>query len=234
MTEGKGASKERGGVNQKSVFEIGYGAGEIFNLYRELGMRAEGFDFSETAYQYASRHYQGDGVVLHKDMPKPEQRFDYVVACEVLEHIRDDAGAINEWKAYLKNTGKMIVSVPAHKKRWGESDIYAGHFRRYEKKELVHTFKKAGMRVEKAYNYDFPACFLLDFMRDKSSKKKLLEKKLSREGYTKNSGVERDFHPAVVALSHPALWIPVAKLGELFYKMDLGSGYILMASYGQQ
>lgn len=223
--------KAGGGVKQKTVFEIGYGAGEIFNLYRSLGMQAEGFDFSKAAYQYASCHYQREGVVLHQNMPKPQKKFDYVIACEVLEHIRDDVGAVREWKSYLKSTGKMIVSVPAHKKRWGESDVYAGHFRRYERRELVHTLKKAGMRVEKIYNYNFPVCFLLDFLRDRNSKKKLSEKKLNREGFTKNSGIDRDFHPIVLALSHPALWMPVIKLEELFYRTDLGSAYILIASF---
>ncbi len=221
---------EGGGKNQKTVFEIGYGAGEIFNLYRELGIQAEGFDFSEVAYRYASSHYQGKGVVLHQHMPAAGKKFDYVVACEVLEHIKDDVSALKEWKAYLKNSGKMVVSVPAHKKRWGESDIYAGHFRRYERNELVCKLKKAGMRVERIYTYDFPACFLLDLLRDVSRKKRLSEKKMSQEGYTKNSGVERDFNPFVLALSHPALWLPFIKIGELFYKTDFGSSYIIMAS----
>lgn len=230
MWKTRKVSKKGGGGNPRSVFEIGYGAGEIFNLYRKLGLRVEGFDFSEAAYQYAACHYQDDGVVLHKAMPKPEKRFDYVVACEVLEHIKDDGSALKDWKEYLKDTGKMVISVPAHKKRWGESDIYAGHFRRYERQELISKFKRAGMQVEKIYTYDFPVCFLLDMMRDLSRKKQLSKKKMSREGYTKNSGVERDFHPFVLALSHPLLWFPMIKLGELFYKTDLGSAYILIAS----
>ena len=96
----------------------------------------------------------------------------------------------------------MIVSVPAHKKRWGENDTYSGHYRRYERHELVRKFAKAGLRVEKIYTYDFPACFLLDFLRDASGKRKLRKQRLSREDFTKKSGVEREFHPLWLALSH--------------------------------
>lgn len=231
LQDDMGSLKERSKGCPRSIYEIGYGAGEIFNLYRKLGLRVEGFDFSETAYRYAASHYRGKGVALHQKPPKPEKQFDYVAACEVLEHIKDDVGALREWKAYLKDSGKMIVSVPAHKRRWGENDIYSGHFRRYERRELVRKFAKAGLRVEAVYTYDFPACVLLDFMRDASRKKKLCGQQLSREDFTKKSGVERDFHPLVLALSHPVLWLAAVKLGELFYKTDFGSAYILMASH---
>ncbi len=86
------------------------------------------------------------------------------------------------------------------------------------------------MQVEQIYTYDFPACFLLDFLRDASGKRKLRKQRLSREDYTKKSGVERDFHPLWLALSHPVLWLPVVKLAELFYKTDFGSAYILIAA----
>ena len=29
----------------KKIYEIGYGAGEIFRLYREMGLRVHGYDF---------------------------------------------------------------------------------------------------------------------------------------------------------------------------------------------
>ena len=67
-------------------------------MYKKLGLRAEGFDFSETAYQYASSHYQTAGMVLHQKPPKPCQQFDYVAACEVLEHCRDDVRMLRHWK----------------------------------------------------------------------------------------------------------------------------------------
>ena len=213
-------------------FEIGYGAGEVFSLYRKLGLHVEGYDPSEEAYVYAGKNYGDSGVVLLRELPEEGRKYDYVVACEVLEHIEDDVKELKKWKKYLKNTGKMIVSVPAHQKRWGENDVYSGHYRRYEKKELMEKFLAAGMRIEKIYTYDFPACLLLDGMRDRSRGRKINRENLkkSREEFTKSSGIERDFGVVARVLSHPALWYPVVKLEELFYRTDLGSAYILMAS----
>lgn len=150
-----------------------------------------------------------------------------MVACEVLEHIEDDMMALKEWKSYLKRDGKLIISVPAHWKRWGSSDEYVGHYRRYEKNEIKEKIKNVGMKIEKIYTYDFPACLLLDGMRNHSLKSN--EKQVKEEA-SKSSGVERDFNSVVLKLSSPIIWKPVMKFGELFYKSDFGSGYVLIAS----
>ncbi len=224
--------KQSGGGTNKRILEIGYGAGEIFNLYRELGFQVEGYDFSKIAYNYATKHYADRNILLHKTKPKAVHQFDYVVACEVLEHIQNDVETLKEWKKYLKDTGKMIISIPAHQNRWGDGDVYAGHVRRYERMELKKKFRMAGMKVEQVYTYDFPMGLVLEYVRNKSLKKKLKrgDARSTQEKLTKKSGVERDFHPVVFALSHPALWVIIIKMQEAFYRTDLGSGYILMAS----
>lgn len=211
----------------KKLLEIGYGAGEIFHLYNKLGLCVEGYDFSEIAYEYARKHYADSGVVLLKNKSDIGGGYDYVIACEVLEHIEDDMSALKEWKSYLKNNGKLIVSVPAHWKRWGSSDEYVGHYRRYEKNEIKEKIKNIGMKIEKIYTYDFPASLLLDGMRNHTLKNNM---KQSKEEASKSSGVERDFNAAILKLSSPIIWKPMIKLGELFYQTDLGSGYILIAS----
>ncbi len=214
---------------EKKLLEIGYGSGDIFDLYNKLNLHVEGYDFSEAAYEYAQTHLTNNEVVLLKNKSDIGEEYDYVVACEVLEHIADDMAALKEWKSYLNDTGKMIISVPAHWKRWGSSDEYVGHYRRYEKRELIEKFKNIGMRVEKIYTYDFPACLFLDGMRDNSRKKKLNIKK-SKEELSKNSGIERNFSALVLKLSNPILWKPIIVFEELFYKTDLGSAYILLIS----
>lgn len=215
----------------KRLLEIGYGAGEIFSTYQKMGIRVEGYDFSELAYEYARENYKDDDVRLYKEEPEHDGQYDYVVACEVLEHIEDDVAALKEWKTYLSNTGKLIISVPAHQRRWGANDVYSGHYRRYERKELEEKFKKAGMVIEKIYTYDFPMCLFLDKMRDYSRGKKISKEHLekSKEEFTKSSGVERNFSPVSLALSMPALWFPIIKFEELFYRFDWGSAYILIA-----
>lgn len=218
----------------KKLLEIGYGAGEIFNLYEKLGVSADGYDYSETAYEYAREHYKSAHVIREKEQIE-KGRYDYVVACEVLEHAEDDVGQLKEWCEYIKKNesggGKMIISVPAHQSRWDDNDTYAGHFRRYEREELREKLDAAGLQLKKIYTYDFPSCLVLDNLRGISRKKKIERDNLSldKEQRTKYSGVQRDYNPLVLALSHPAIQVPISKFEQLFYKTDWGSAYILIA-----
>jgi 2-polyprenyl-3-methyl-5-hydroxy-6-metoxy-1,4-benzoquinol methylase len=59
--------------------------------------------------------------------------FDYLFAFEVLEHIADDLSALREWTGFLKPGGRLLVSVPAHARKYGKADEIVGHVRRYER-----------------------------------------------------------------------------------------------------
>lgn len=223
----------RNNCEGKNLLEIGYGAGEIFSLYKDFSMRVTGYDFSEIAYQYAMQHYIWDEIELVKYKHDIKTKsYDFVVACEVLEHIEKDVEALKEWVSFLKPEGKLIISVPAHQKRWGASDIYVGHYKRYERAELMEKISEVGYRIETIYTYDFPSCLILDKLRDISCAKKLKRdrKDKDKEEHTKESGVKREFNPLVRKLSHGLLWTPVIKFQQLFYNTDLGSAYILIAS----
>ena len=45
--------------------------------------------------------------------------FDLVMAFEVLEHIEDERGALASWVARVRPGGHLLLSVPAHHRRWG-------------------------------------------------------------------------------------------------------------------
>lgn len=68
--------------------------------------------------------------------------FDICVADSVLEHIPRDVGAVEEAWRVLKEGGYFIVHVPAHKFLWSPADIKAGHYRRYDRKEIRLLFER--------------------------------------------------------------------------------------------
>ena len=65
-----------------------------------------------------------------------QQRFDTVVAVNVLEHIRDDLGALLEIERLLVPGGVLALLVPAHLWLYGAYDRVDGHFRRYGRRHL--------------------------------------------------------------------------------------------------
>ena len=61
---------------------------------------------------------------------------DIVLAMDVLEHIQDDYSTLKEWKNTLKPNGLLLITVPAFQHLWSSHDIFLGHHRRYNKKDI--------------------------------------------------------------------------------------------------
>lgn len=95
------------------------------------------------ARSHLSDHGLAIRVVERLDELKQES-FDHLFAFEVLEHIENDADALAEWTRYLQAEGKLLVSVPAHQRKYGKSDELVGHVRRYEKSQLHSLLEGAG------------------------------------------------------------------------------------------
>lgn len=73
-----------------------------------------------------------------------------VISCmEVLEHLPDDALALEHVSRALSPGGRLFVSVPAWQSLWGPQDVAAGHVRRYEPGVLRQRMASAGLSVKR-------------------------------------------------------------------------------------
>ena len=76
---------------------------------------------------------------------------DSCVCLNVLEHIRDDAGALRAMASLLKAGGVIVLLVPAFQTLYGPIDRNLGHCRRYTRESLLRLAESAGLRVRKAH-----------------------------------------------------------------------------------
>jgi SAM-dependent methyltransferase len=83
---------------------------------------------------------------------------------DVLEHIEDEAGALQQVHALLRPGGLLFLTVPAYAFLHSADDVAAGHFRRYTLRSLRRAVSGSGFRSEYA-TYMFsplpPAVLLL-------------------------------------------------------------------------
>ena len=149
----------------ESVLEIGVGQGALGYRLAER-YRYVGLELDEQALAMA-RSRIVRGTLVHGDLDAlgPE-RFDLVVATEVLEHLEDDVAALRQWRERLVPGGAVLLSVPAFAARFGPWDVKAGHFRRYERDGLAVTFRAAGFEPVAIRTYGFPLGNLLEAARD--------------------------------------------------------------------
>ncbi|HZU54286.1 MAG TPA: class I SAM-dependent methyltransferase [Actinocrinis sp.] len=158
------------------VLEVGCGMGAV-GVRLAAQFNYLGLEPSPESFAVASRRIAlgGRGEVRNvlADELDPAMQFDLVCAFEVLEHIEDDAGALESWARRIRPGGWLLLSVPAHQSRYAAHDVLAGHFRRYERADLAALLEKAGFSQVESREYGMPLGYLLEAARNAVGKRKL-------------------------------------------------------------
>ncbi len=139
----------------RRLLEIGSGTG---NLTRELVPR-DRYVASDVNPLYlhtlenltADRPYltaQYTDVTELGSFPRLEGGFDTVVCLNVIEHVDDDRGALENIRAVLAEEGRAVVLVPSGPWNFGSLDEALGHKRRYAPEALRKVAAEAGFEVK--------------------------------------------------------------------------------------
>lgn len=81
-------------------------------------------------------------------------KLDTITSVNVLEHIKNDTKALKACYDILQPGGRIIMEMPAHQELYSKLDEKLGHYRRYEKKDLIRKVKKAGFTVKKIFYFN--------------------------------------------------------------------------------
>lgn len=226
----------------KEFIDVGSGNGYFLKKLAEAGYHGEAIDISKEAVRVAKSILKENKSVNIKvaDVFKyhKEREVDVVFSFETLEHIEDDLGAMKTMYQLLRKGGAFVLSVPAHQSLWSKVDEIKGHYRRYERKELVDKLKSAGFRISYVWTYGFP---FLSLIRKFSGGGKLIKtfgkwekmpklKSASNDVRGRESSIQEEYPPFLASiLTNPILWFIPFKIMDLFVNTDLGFGYIVVA-----
>jgi SAM-dependent methyltransferase len=84
----------------------------------------------------------------------PAEEFDTVICLNVIEHLKDDEGALRNIRTRMTKFGRAIILVPNGPGLYGSLDRVLGHYRRYTREQLLDTCQRAGFKVEKALTFN--------------------------------------------------------------------------------
>ena len=152
------------------VLEIGSGTG---NLTRELVPR-ETYYASDINPLYLDSlkglthdrpylHVSLTNVTKAETFPQVPGGFDTVVCLNVIEHVADDRGALENIRRVLAPGGRAIILVPQGPQLMGTLDEVLGHRRRYTLESLQQLAEQAGFGVQQAIHFNragWPAWWL--------------------------------------------------------------------------
>jgi SAM-dependent methyltransferase len=99
-----------------------------------------------------------DPLISAKDYPY-NGKFDTVFSLNVVEHIKDDSGAVKNCFSLLKPGGTLIILVPAGKKLYNSFDRELEHYKRYSRKELINLVESNNFCVKKIQYFNFVGMF---------------------------------------------------------------------------
>ncbi|MEY2627260.1 MAG: hypothetical protein RJB08_1019 [Actinomycetota bacterium] len=156
-------------VAPRSILEVGAGQGatgaRLARHARYVGVEPDLGSAAVAASRLA--HVEGaefrmGGIERIRD----DEVFDLLCAFEVIEHIEDDVAALSEWTRHLSPDGHLLLSVPAHMRRFGASDAAVGHFRRYDAIDLEHLVGALGFEIVERRAYGAVGGHALEFVRN--------------------------------------------------------------------
>jgi SAM-dependent methyltransferase len=210
--------------------EMGAGTGHMTQIFLERGFSGACHDLgvNSRAMLRENLAHAGERMMVVDELSElSTQSFDFLFAFEVLEHIEKDGEVLREWMQYLKPGGRLLVSVPAHQRKYGRSDELVGHVRRYEKKDLHALLSNSGADDIRIVNYGFPITELTRRLSNRLIRNDDSYDQMSPE---QRSILSAQAKPSIVnkVLSPISgdLFVPFCSVQRWFYNFDLGDGYV--------
>lgn len=219
----------------KTFLDVGCGAGELACTLAEKGMKGVAVDFSEEAIKIASSMRDARGIKeasLKFKLGGLEnvqgKKFDIVSCFEVLEHVKNDRKLLRDLVSHSKKY--VIISVPAKQKLYDSSDEAVGHFRRYEKNDLLKLLDDTGLSVVSFANYGYPFTDIVRIGRKIAFTAKLRRSKnTSMKDRSKHSGINPIKIPSTISkINIEAAIKPLYHLSRPFNRYDLSEGYLVL------
>lgn len=214
-----------------TFIDVGCGAGELACTLAEKNLTGVGVDYSDDALETAenlkqARNLNEDQIGFVKDLDSVTKKYEVAIACEVLEHVEDDSGLLE--KLCNLSSKYVLVSVPAKKKYFDEFDVKVGHYRRYEKDELIRLIEEGGLEIEEFRSYGFPFINLTRLLR-KIGAGRVKEQEDIQES-TKQSGINPIKLPDIIhKLDMEKAIKPFYYFSLPFNRFDVSEGYLVLA-----
>lgn len=97
-----------------NILEVGSGLGYFTYALNKAGYKAEGLEYSETATNFANNFFGNNYTqgTIEEYAKNNKEKYDVVVATEVIEHVESPESFIGAFLEVLKPGGKIIITTP--------------------------------------------------------------------------------------------------------------------------
>src|SRR5437764_1676005 len=111
----------------RRLLDVGAADGLLSRLLSERGWKVTGLEADPAAAAAGAAHCERMIVAdLDAGIPPLEGQFDAIVCADVLEHLRDPAGALATLRRALARDGQVVISMPNVAHLWMRLSLLAG------------------------------------------------------------------------------------------------------------
>lgn len=138
---------------ETSVLEIGCGSGAFLDIARQAGLcNVRGIELSDAAMRSCidRGHRVTDRMI--EELAGDGERFETIVAFQVLEHVPDPAAFLRAASQALAPGGRLIVTTPnreafARRYQWNLLDLPPHHMSRWDEAAYQKLASHVGLRL---------------------------------------------------------------------------------------
>lgn len=142
LREIRAAEAEMGKLGR--ILEIGCGRGIVLEYLRNHGTDCDGVEPSSVVVRGDLAPHVRSGIDSFQ-IPKDERTgYGGMLLLDVLEHIADPVGFLQQIRSAYPRAQVLILTVPARMELWSNYDEHFSHFRRYTVDTLVKELLGAG------------------------------------------------------------------------------------------
>lgn len=135
----------------QDILDFGAGLGLYAQSLKDKNLKVKCFEIDEKLI--GRLRSKGFDVFSKLENIKPSS-LDLIYSANVLEHIQDDQEILEQFFMWLKPGGKLFLYVPAFMHLYSSMDKKVGHFRRYNKTELLEKTTAVGFVPLKCHYVD--------------------------------------------------------------------------------
>jgi len=179
-----------------SAAEVGCGNGLLQRYMEdEYDIQVAGFDLNEGALQ---KSLSRSSPLYYYDVSQRasefRSKFELIFLFDILEHIEDQQSFLDAVTFHLKETGTVIINVPAYQSLYSPYDKAVGHLRRYSIDYLKDVAKGSGLTVRSYTYWGLPLMpllilrkVLLGFQRNKNGQENVIPLGFDPGGNARNA-----------------------------------------------
>lgn len=147
---------------QPPFLDIGCGIGDVSSFIATKGWSGKAIDISEKAVDAAKTRLSDYPVKVEKmSFFSEKDKFNTIIAFDVIEHIENDGEAIIKISDLLEPNGYFVMIVPSNPNEWRWDDEYYGHYRRYRADEIKDKLIAANLDPVEMWDVTYPLFWLM-------------------------------------------------------------------------